>query len=39
MENCLIEQTFNVYKAIRSCACLMDFIIDTEYQYQRLLAD
>lgn len=39
MENCLNELTFNVYKAIKSCTCLMDFIIDTEYQYQRQLAD
>ncbi|EKT63884.1 alpha-xenorhabdolysin family binary toxin subunit B [Providencia burhodogranariea] len=39
LESCLVEHTFNIYKAIKSCGYLMEFIVDTEYQYQRQLAD
>lgn len=39
MASCLTENTFNVYNAIKSCEKLMEFIVETEYQYQRQLAD
>ncbi|MEX6025258.1 alpha-xenorhabdolysin family binary toxin subunit B [Providencia vermicola] len=39
MADCLHEETFNVYNAIESCEVLMEFLVETEYQYQRQLAD
>ncbi|QQO63906.1 alpha-xenorhabdolysin family binary toxin subunit B [Providencia manganoxydans] len=39
INHCLNEEIMDIHKAIKSCNTFMDFILETEYQYQRQLAD
>lgn len=39
ISHCLNEETMDIHSMIKSCNTFMDFILETEYQYQRQLAD
>ncbi|MEY0233468.1 alpha-xenorhabdolysin family binary toxin subunit B [Providencia manganoxydans] len=39
INHCLNKETMDIHRTIKSCNTFMDFILETEYQYQRQLAD
>lgn len=39
INHCLNEEIMDTHRTIKSCNTFMDFILETEYQYQRQLAD